>query len=68
MNDEFMQNKKMKEFMRSSLLRQKKKMKDFVRSSLLQEQDMMHSYHTGAAYRLPVLHMNWTGNGLRSDR
>jgi hypothetical protein len=39
-------------------------MKEFVRSSLLQEQDRMHTYDTGAAYRLPVLLMNWTGNSL----
>ncbi len=63
MNDEFMQNKKMKAICPDK----KNKNEDIVRSSLLQEQDMMHSYHTGAAYRLPVLHMNWTGNGLRSD-
>jgi len=39
-------------------------MKDFVHLSLLQEQDRMHSYHTGVAYRLPVLLMNWIGNSL----
>jgi hypothetical protein len=69
MNDEFIQNKKMKEIMRSSLLRQKNKNERFCAfvTAPRTGQDAFLSHRRRLQVACPA-RMNWTGNSLRSDR